>query len=412
MQIIDLNDGELTCFNKQGEVVYREPSIVYLDGQDLVYGSQALSRVKSQPQACASQYMGRLSDEALPTPLGKAFNQADLIYYQLLDVRERLEAGDCAFLIPAYISDAQLQLLMGIAQAAQLNPKGFINSGLAYAPQPRHSDNFNVFDIGLRQGQLSRVSIEHKILSNNSIANQDGLGLFAITDLWLQEIAKVFLDSIRFDPLHSAATEQQAFDQVMGWISNATLPADARINVDIDGYSRIAEINISNLIRRLDIALKPLSLGPSTRLVLTPRAARVPELLTLLSHKVAEISVASEEEYFQRAHQIIEGFSAGEVERHNSCPANHSKVKSAESFAQEADTAYELALTKNATHLLTREAALPLTHSAFAEFLDDDGLIRPNAQVLINSQPAIQAKLKHGDQVSFAADQWSAIYVE
>jgi|TARA_B110000971_G_scaffold210887_1_gene238579 hypothetical protein len=416
MHLIDINDGSLSCTNGQGEVVYDQPSIAYFDGQNLLFGHAALANVKSQPQACASQYMGRLSDETLASPLGKALNHADLIFHHLKNMTALADIEECAFLIPAYFSNEQLQLLLGIAQAAGLKPSGFINSGLAHQRASKQGNDFHLFDIGLRQGQLSSVQLSETMLVNSSIANFDSLGLFSIVDTWLQEIANVFLDSIRFDPLHSATTEQQAFDQVLSWIDQGQIPQDARISVDIDGYSRSAEINTTQLTSQLAQQIDQLGLTDATHLVITPRAAKIPKLVELLESRVASLTVATSSNYFEQARTLAQTFEPGQIDRLNahsisdsSGPINQPQMtnnsRSTAALAEQVDR-------KSATHLLGDLAATPVEDRSFEAFLDQDGLLRPNVQVLVNDQPASQARLKHGDQVLFAGNSWLAIHAE
>jgi len=412
MHLIDLNDGGLTCTNGQGEMVYEQPSIAYFDGQKLLFGNDALTRVKSQPQACASQYMGRLSDETLASPLGEALNHADLIFHHLKKMSAATDIDECAFLIPAYFYDEQLQLLLGIAQAAGLKPSGFINNGLPHLGVIGDRDNFTLLDIGLRQCQLSSVSVKDTMLANNATANFDSLGLFSIVDTWLQEIANVFLDSIRFDPLHSATTEQQAFDQVLAWIGQGQLPQDSRISVDIDGYSRSAEININQLTAKLAQQLDQLGLTDATHLVITPRAAKIPKLAELLEGRVASLSVSNSKNYFEQAQKLAQTFEPGQVDRLNACPILDSGGSPAQAQIADKKPLAEQADKRSATHLLGESAATALLDHSFASFLDEDGLLRPNTQVLVNGLPANQAKLKHNDQVSIANSSWLAIHVK
>lgn len=416
MHLIDINDGGLTCTDDQGEVVYDQPSIAFFNGKILLFGNEALANVKSHPQACASQYMGRLSDETLASPLGEALNHADLIFHHLKKMTTATSIEECAFLIPAYFSDEQLQLLLGIALAVGLTPRGFINSGLA-RQKANNEPNFYLLDIGLRQGQLSSVALTDTMLANTSTANFDSLGLFSIVDTWLKEIANVFLDSIRFDPLHSATTEQQAFDQVLTWVEQGQLPQDARISVDIEGYSRSAEININKLINQLSLQLDQLSLTDANHLVLTPRAAKIPMLVDLLESRVASVCVSNNTIYFEQAQKLAQSFMPGQVDRLNAHPLLNFGNSSTPPITSgndlnSADTTARHVERGPATHLLSDSVATAITTRTFEAFLDEDGLLRPNAQVLVNGQPASQAKLKHGDQVSFAGSSWQAIRVE
>jgi hypothetical protein len=227
----------------------------------------------------------------------------------------------------------------------------------------------------------------------------------------------VFLDSIRFDPLHSATTEQQAFDQVLTWVEQGQLPQDARISVDIDGYSRSAEININQLINQLSQQLDQLGLTDANHLVLTPRAAKIPMLVDLLESRTASVCVSNNPIYFEQAQKLAQSFVPGQVDRLNAHPLLDfgnagTPATASDNDLNSADTTAEQVERGPATHLLGDSAATAITNRSFEAFLDEDGLLRPNAQVLVNGQPARQAKLKHRDQVSFAGNSWQAIRVE
>jgi hypothetical protein len=56
--------------------------------------------------------------------------------------------------------------------------------------------------------------------------------------------------------------------------------------------------------------------------------------------------------------------------------------------------------------------AIPLTAPAFGTYFDEDGLLRPNADVIVNGAAPTSARLRCADQVLLAQQTWIAIRVD
>jgi hypothetical protein len=64
-----------------------------------------------------------------------------------------------------------------------------------------------------------------------------------------------------------------------------------------------------------------------------------------------------------------------------------------------------------ATHLLAMHHALALTAEAVSAYFDEDGLLRPGAEVLVNGTAPTRARLRCGDEVQSPMATWVAIRI-
>ena len=79
-----------------------------------------------------------------------------------------------------------------------------------------------------------------------------------------------------------------------------------------------------------------------------------------------------------------------------------------------ADTTNEDSRTQNyppATHLLADHQAIPLTAGSLQNYFDEDGLLRPGADVKINGNAPTRAKLRCADEVQLLEQTWIAIRI-
>ena len=82
--------------------------------------------------------------------------------------------------------------------------------------------------------------------------------------------------------MHSAASEQQAFDQAFRWISSG-VPNDPSVTVTLDGTTRQADVTPTQLSEAIRQRMPTGELNNAEHLVLTPRANSISSLQSLLS---------------------------------------------------------------------------------------------------------------------------------
>ena len=287
--LLEPNDWQLGCFDSKSNCIYQQAAAAAVDGNRLLFGDAALAQSRTTPQSFNAQYLSRLDTEPLPQPIGAARNNADLLYHQLQELRQAHDVTEVAVATPAHYSDEQLGLLLGIASEAGITIKGFIDSALAHATQS--NSRYQLFDISLNQAHLTDIEARDGELRVIGSTVLERLGIINIIDAWLQVIANSFMQTSRFDPLHSAESEQQVFDQALGLI-NRSLPNDLNISVTQDGTNRRADLSATQLSEAIRQRLPASDLKDVGPLVLTPRASSISGLRSLLEDITENVSTA------------------------------------------------------------------------------------------------------------------------
>jgi hypothetical protein len=157
-----------------------------------------------------------------PSPLtGRhrlARHHADIAFAQLRKLWEHAGAPESLIVLaPGSFSHAQLSLLLGMTGALPSRTLAIIDSALA-ACMDAQADSLYV-DLQMHELVLTVCRPQGGSIR---IVDQEvfpGLGMGQIQNSLARHISDLVIDSYRFDPLHSSATEQAIFDQIPQWVS-------------------------------------------------------------------------------------------------------------------------------------------------------------------------------------------------
>ena len=293
MLVLDINDAEIVLA-EDGEVRYAEPGVAFVDDKGAEFGHAALAKSRLHPRQSHSEFWQRLNADAV-TPAGRGVaNQADLVYRHLLAIRAAAGLkGRCEVVLaaPAAIKPAQLGVLLGIAQEANISVAAIVDSALVAAGQ-HVGAACRVLDVGLHRAVATRLETasaqggsDALELRRGAFAEAPAVGLAALLEGWVDAVADRFVESARFDPLRIAETEQQVFDQVHGCIERND--GDVAIDVRHGDTSRNVTVPRQALAdksaQRYEVLLGALgrSDGEET-LALTARAWNLPGLAQAL----------------------------------------------------------------------------------------------------------------------------------
>lgn len=247
MWILELDDTDI-CLSKDGEVVHQEPGIAWAEVKELSFGDSALQVAKLYPARVHTQYWN-LMDQSHVEPKGFAVeNQADLVYQQLLHIKVNAkldDRDDVIIVVPSDRTEQQLSLLYGIVLKAGYNVIGFVDLGVAGALSCAHSGPVAFISVGMQRTVITHLRLTDEVVRERvSVTPQ--LGLLPLANTWIRTVAEKFLASSRFDPRKFAATEQQIFDQILGFVrsskDNTTIEAEYR------GFTRQIEISLAEVI--------------------------------------------------------------------------------------------------------------------------------------------------------------------
>lgn len=403
--IIELNDLELTLYTG-GETFYQAPGFAIVREEQLIFGEDALRLARIHPQQANQQYFNRMNADPLPQPIRLAANHADLVYLHLKELAARC-TDDAVLAVPGTMSPDQLGILLGICQEAGIAVSGFVNAAVASTTTTAVPEKLLYLDVFLQQIQVSELSADVDIRHERSFEVRD-CGFVNLLDGWVNLIADRFVQETRFDPLHTAASEQQLYNQVYEWVLGAHQHNEVPFQVVHNEQLRRVELPRSQLeqkaAQRIERLVDALPAGQS--LALTARAARLPGLPEHLRRAGFELT-------FLQPDAVASG-----------CDEFMSLVRTADTelrlVSRLPRLAGTIAATEQAapvpTHLLSGHIARPIDSgslSAAVSLQEDGPWVAAGAGILINGTPVgSTTRLNLGDVVTTESGTSVAIRLE
>jgi hypothetical protein len=289
-----LNDaGIVVCDDDQ--ILYREPGFALLDEENLKTGSLAYGSARLKPRHVHNRFWSDLTAAPLADSRFQHMSAADLVSTQLEHIWKRVaKPGDeLAIAVPAFIGTGNLGLLLGIA--AELNIPIVAMVDAAVAATRRHYVHAVPvhIDLGLHTATLTRLLQEGEAQVERTVVVDD-CGLLGLHENWLRVIAEAFVQQSRFDPLHTAETEQVLQDRIPAWLDVAAGAETVAMEIEYRGISHRVEIESLQLVaaaapiyQSLVSNLRALYRAEDTPAIqLSERAGRMPGLAETLKTRV------------------------------------------------------------------------------------------------------------------------------
>ena len=275
--------------------MYREPGFALLDDDQLMTGRKALTQARIKPHRIQNKFWSNLNTTSLADKRFRHLSAADLVSRQLEQAWSRIAAsGDQVVLaVPAYMSSDMLGLLLGIAAELNVPIVGMVDAAVA-ATRRQYKNAVPVhIDLSLHAALLTRISQGGQAQVDRSVV-VDECGMLALNETWLRAITEAFVNQSRFDPLHTAETEQVLQDNLSKWLASASAGAKVEMQVDYRGISHQAELNTLEFIaaaapvyHQIVSNLRALFRADEVpALQLTDRAARMPGFADILGARV------------------------------------------------------------------------------------------------------------------------------
>ncbi len=239
-----LNDAGITIVNDE-KILYQEPGFALLENHHLITGSEAFANASIKPRQIQNQYWSNLQVEHLSDYRFKNLSSADLASSQLEKIWQSIAKKDdqLAIAIPAYMTHQNIGLLLGITK--ELNISVIDICDAAVCATRRHYKNASLvhLDLSLHSILLTRMTQKGCAQIDRSVIVED-CGLLALYEKWLIIISEAFVKQSRFDPLHSAETEQLIRDKLPDWFLKAS--SSSVINLEIKFSGTIYRANIES----------------------------------------------------------------------------------------------------------------------------------------------------------------------
>ena len=261
-------------------------------------------------------------------------------------------------------------------------------------------------DVFLQHMLLSELHITDEIRHERSFEVRD-CGFANLMDGWMNLIADRFVQETRFDPLHTAASEQQLYNQVYDWVLGAHVRTEVAFQVAHNEQQRRVEVPRSQLeqkaAQRIDRLIDAL---PNRQpLVLSARAARLPGLSDHLKRAGFELNLLAADAVAAGCNQHMELVRTVDTELRlvNRLPRTNGVL----------DADPESAPLP--THLLNAHVARPIVGGGTPAIEQrDDGLyLSPAPALTLNDAPVTAAVRLHlGDNIGTAEGTFTAIRLE
>ena len=138
--------------------------------------------------------------------------------------------------VPGFYDRAQLSLLLGMAKESNIPVCGLIDTGLLTISQQPCLQDAMFLDISLHRISITQIKSDGMLrkIDTRTITET---GLFTLWDRWANIVAKQFIQTSRYDPMHQAESEQTLFDLLPTWIESGDRTSPFELNLDTVKYS-------------------------------------------------------------------------------------------------------------------------------------------------------------------------------
>ena len=227
--VFELNDAGICCGNAShiapsatpNDQLIISPGYALLTDQGITTGVSAQQRFWLEPQRSHNQFWRQLSLSPLPQTSPHARHFADLAYAQLQQLyRDCSEPEQIILAVPGTFSNEQLGILLGLAKASPFEVVGLVDAAVAASQHAylRHEHLIHI-DLQLHQAVITHLNTTDSV-TRTHLETLPELGLKHFHDKWAQYIADQFIQQYRYDPLHTAAGEQQLNNQLPQWLND------------------------------------------------------------------------------------------------------------------------------------------------------------------------------------------------
>ena len=261
------------------------PGYAVQNKRELVVGRAAAGQARLFPKQANSRFWDRLDTEPLRRRSGlSATNCAELAYTHLQHIWSTLRsAGDAAvFCVPGHYRRDQLGLLLGIARELDIEVRGFVPMALTAVNTAVPGEDLILIDLHLHRCEATYLKTGPDVVQMDTRSIVD-TGIERLYRIWADTAARAFLQATRFDPLHSAVSEQAVYQGLPDMLATLTQHPSVRFEMTSGDrtyhmplarslmieaaqpvYTEIAEL-LATLVEKNDLAGRLLTIQLSRR---------------------------------------------------------------------------------------------------------------------------------------------------
>jgi hypothetical protein len=285
---IDINDAGIVLADESG-IVADEPGYAFVEGQAILTGQDAYAKARLHPRQSSNRFWDSLTLEPGSAGIEGVGSAAELAYAQLRTLWEKFGGNrdDALLLVPGYYGRDELGVLLGLAQECDIPVRSMLRSAASAAATPYPGRQLVHVDAGLHRVSATPLAQGEDVAADpeQSLGNT---GLASIMDSLAKRVAELFVLATRFDPFHSAASEQLVYDRLPAWLGELDKrPESVELKLPRDGEELTVEVDRAQLIGvmagfyRAIVQLIAQCREPGTELVvlLSDRLAKLPGIV-------------------------------------------------------------------------------------------------------------------------------------
>lgn len=291
---LHLNDAGIVLLDAR-RILYRQPGFALLTDDGIATGDAAFGAARISPRRVQHRYWTQMSTEPLAERSFSRVSAADLVSSQLEQLWRQAPDGTTEVVVaaPATMKPETLGLLLGVAGELNMPVVALADAAVAATRREYRNAAPVHIDISLHHTMLTRLGQPGQVRVERSEVI-DECGVYAMFDAWLTTIAEAFVRQSRFDPLHTAETEQQLLDRLGSWLAEAARRDRVLIDVESGSITHSAEVESLSLIgavapwyQQIANRLRALCRADEIPAIqVTDRVARLPGLTDLLKARV------------------------------------------------------------------------------------------------------------------------------
>lgn len=290
--IIELNDAGVRVSNADSrDADYSEsPGVAVVARKDLLLGEAAMRQSRLRPVETNTLFWHRLSTDALPQQNNRYRHHADLAYSHLLALHQTIpECNEVVFALPGSFTRQQMSLLLGIVSQCPFEAVGLVDSAVAACAAHVKAATLVHVDLQLHQCVFTQMRADGQ-LQRTDIDVLRHCGFFALSEQWAKVIADQFIDQARFDPLHSATSEQSLYDQLPEWLQQCRSSGEVILEISGNSIKLTREQLVTAVmpIYRQIIAKAEQLAQPQSQLLIGDRLAALPGLTDAFNEGLAQ----------------------------------------------------------------------------------------------------------------------------
>ena len=302
--VIDLNDAGIRLADVANLHPVAPGFALLKDRSVEISGAKARASSRLHPRRTQVDFWYRLDTQ--PITNFEPLTRADLAASQLGTLLEPVAKDQRAgmIVVPPFMSRTALGLLQGICQAVGFRITALIDAATA-ATRHRYVDVVPLhLEIGLHCAWVAKLRQTSSATTLEDVQILEGSGLLALYDTWIRWFSSEFVRQSRFDPLHSATSEQALFDALPEWLATVTEAEQQTLVLDMQDnqYSiEVSQVDVVNVVfdhfqRIADLSRAMLASGETPVFQLRDETAALPGLAALLVARVGGSYVALPDE--------------------------------------------------------------------------------------------------------------------